>query len=239
MMRPEAPGQVGARVLYYAEDHCALRWPLLASGIFAPVMALALFVVSVVVGKGTLYWVTLGAAVAALLCWTPIQGMLMPYVWPAGLRLDSYGVHIGGVRWAERHPGRTRRRRKRKVAWQCAQVFSCPWDGVRRVGISRRRDRIRQLVRYARYRHEPTLLGNLAAPFTRAVLVIWIVPERADLPAVRPAGGPVLRDSGKPTRGEPIWVVPTRRPEELQAALATLPLPAGIVTDPLTDPFGE
>jgi hypothetical protein len=31
---------------------------------------------------------------------------VLPYEWPLGMRLDPDGLRIGGVQWAERHPGR-------------------------------------------------------------------------------------------------------------------------------------
>jgi hypothetical protein len=48
MTKPAAGPQPDARTVYYAEDHGALRWPLLAAGLAAPVISLACAVAAIV-----------------------------------------------------------------------------------------------------------------------------------------------------------------------------------------------
>jgi hypothetical protein len=51
------------------------------------------------------------------------RGRLLLHWWPIGIRLRQDGVAIGGVRWAEQHPGK--RRRKASVLDRGCQVFFC------------------------------------------------------------------------------------------------------------------
>jgi hypothetical protein len=229
------PGQAGVSsgppVAYYAEDHCALRWPFLAAGLYVPLAVLALAVLAGVLPKLELIWVLLLLFVGIPLAtvWAA-RGQLLPYAWPAGIRLDADGVRIGGVRWAEKHPGRARR--KPTVPHQYGQVFSCPWDGVQRIGVTRNHEAIKVMIRHAYYGRKPTPLGNLAVPFMRAALVIWVEQEHAAVPEIRPARGPLSVNWSSPGYHQPIWVIPTRHPGQLETALATLPLPAGTIGDP-------
>lgn len=221
--------EVRPAAMYYAEDHCALRWPPLTAGLLVPVFALALIALSFAVTIKALSWSSIAVAFLAMIVWGA-WGQLLPYVWPTGIRLDSWGVRIGGMQWAERHPGRTRR--KATVPRQYSQVFSCPWEGVRRIGVTSNRKAIRMMIRGAYHGRKPTPLGNLAAPFMRAALVIWVERDHANLPRIKPARGPLSVNWSSPGFHQPIWVAPTRNPERLQAALARLPLPAGTVSDP-------
>ena len=114
------PPQTSARTVNYAEDQGALRWPLLAAGLAAPVIALACAVAAIVLQNVPLLVVCL----LALAVWM-VRGQLLPYVWPAGIRLADEGVRIGAVRWADEYPGRTHPRPT--VPHQWSQEFRCPW----------------------------------------------------------------------------------------------------------------
>jgi hypothetical protein len=217
---------------YYAEDHCALNWRLLAAGLGAPVAVIALFIVTLATPLSRAWVGPLLGIVALTGVWT-VCGQMLPYVWPVGIRLDSEGLQIGGTRWAERHPGR--RRRKATVPHQYGQVFACSWDGVQHIGVTRNRKAIKVLVRGAAHGRRPTPLGNLAAPFMRAALVAWVEPDHAMLPRISPARGPLSVNWSSPGYRQPVWVAPTRRPAELEAALASVPLAPGTVSDPYPD----
>jgi hypothetical protein len=237
MRQTQTPASPDMKAVYYSEDRCALRWPLLFSGLYAPIIAIALAVGCLIAERGALAWLLFGLFMVAFACWLVLRGETLPYVWPASIRLDSEGVHIGGMRWAERHPGRRRQRRKRAMRWQCAQEFYCPWEGVIRIGVTQRRDRTRKLVNKARYGNGPALVGNMAAPFMRAALVAWVDQPQAQLPEFRRRPDRLLTETFEPGVGRPIWVIPTRRPEKLQAALMSAPIRRGIVSDPLSDAF--
>ena len=229
--QPSAPSP-GIKTVCYAEDHCALRWPLLAAGLAAPVIVVASAVAGIVLGSAWFLAVLVPAvAVAAT------AGQMLPYVWPAGIRLDQHGVRIGGVRWADRHPGRTHRRAT--VPYQWGQEFGCPWPGVQRIGVVTGRESIKTMIRYSYHGRKPTPLGNLATPFMRAALVIWVDRGQAMLPAIRRARGPLSANWSSPGFHQPVWVAPTRHPQRLRAALQQIPQAASIAGDPARDPFAD
>lgn len=119
---------------YYAEDHCALNWRLVSAGLLAPVAVVAAAVAGIALG-GAAFWALFVVLMLGMITWIAF-GPMLPYAWPLGIRLDSDGLRIGGMRWAERHPGRTRR--KATVPHQYGQVFACRWDGVQRIGVTPR-----------------------------------------------------------------------------------------------------
>jgi hypothetical protein len=214
----------------YAEDHCALDWPLLISGIYAPALAIGLFAAALAAGNAALSWVAI-AIVFVTAAWWAAGGAWLRYVWPTGIRLDESGVRIGGLRWAGRHPGRVRTR-KAIVPRQYSQVFSCPWSGVLGIGVTTDHEVLRAMKRYAYRGRRPTPLGNLATPFMNAALVIWVDQDQAQLPEIRRARSNAWSNCSAPGFHQPIWVVPTRRAAELTRALPLLPLPASTVRDP-------
>ncbi len=212
---------------YYAEDHCALNWRFLAAGLYAQAAAVAAFVAAVVLHSGV-SWALLALIFLLEFSWIAF-GQVLPYTWPLSIRLDSGGLRIGGVRWEQRHPGRTR---KATVPHQYGQVFACRWDGVRRIGVTSDRKAIKTMVRRAAHGQRQTPLGNLAVPFMRAALVILVDPDQCTLPPITPARGLLSVNWSSPGFHQPLWVVPTRHPAELEAALATVPLPPGTAGGP-------
>jgi hypothetical protein len=66
-------------------------------------------------------------------------------------------------------------------------------------------------------------LGMLAAPFMRAALVIHLDPERAQFPIFRVQQALVASASQIGTKSS-VWVVPTRRPDELREIIRAVPL---------------
>ncbi|MDR2988021.1 MAG: hypothetical protein LBV34_24605, partial [Nocardiopsaceae bacterium] len=131
----------------------------------------------------------------------------------------------------ERHPGQARNRRA-IVPLQCSQVFSCPWSGVRGIGVTTDHDVLRTMKRHAYRGRRLTPLGNLATPFMRAALVIWVDLDQAQLPEIHPARSNAWSSCSAHGFHQPIWVVPTRRPAELTRALPLLPVRAGAIKDP-------
>lgn len=218
---------------YYAEDRCALNWRFLAAGWYSPAAAVAAFVAAVALHSGV-SWALLAVMLLLLFPWFPF-GQVLPYAWPVSIRLDSGGLRVGGAGWAERHPGRVR---KATVPHQYGQVFACGWDGVRRVGVTRDRKAIKVMIRHAAHGQRPTPLGNLAVPFMRAALVILVDRDQCMLPPVTPARGLLSVNWSSPGFHQPLWVVPTRHPAELEAALAKVPLPPGTVGDPYPPTIG-
>ena len=224
------PPDAGSLATGYAEDRCALDWLLLTSGIYAPVLAIGLFAAALAAGIVALNWVAI-AIVFLTAAWWAAGGSWLRYVWPTGIRLTASGVRIGGLEWAERHPGQARTGQA-IVPRQYSQVFSCPWSGVLGIGVTTDHHVLSAMKRQAYRGRRLTPLGNLATPFMRAALVIWIDQDQAQLPDIRPARSHAWSNCSAPGFHQPIWVVPTRRPAELTGALSLLPLPAGAVRDP-------
>jgi hypothetical protein len=228
----DAGNPPGARPdAYYAEDHCALNWRFVSAGLLAPVVVIAAVVAGIALG-GAAFWVLFVVLGLGMMTWIAF-GQMLPYAWPLGIRLDSDGLRVGGVRWAEQHPGRTRRRAT--VPRQYGQVFACRWDGVQHIGVTRDRKAIKTSIRHAPHGIRRTPLGNLAVPFMRAAVVILVDLEQCTLPQIGPARGPLSVNWSSPGFHQRLWVVPTRHPAELEAALAALPLPPGTVGDPYPD----
>jgi hypothetical protein len=213
---------------YYAEDHCALNWRFVSAGLLAPAVVVAAAAAAIALHSGV-SWALLAVTAVALLTWIAF-GQVLPYAWPLGMRLDPDGLRIGGVQWAERHHGRARR--KATVPHQYGQVFACRWDGVQHIGVTRDRKAIKTMIRHASHGIRRTPLGNLAVPFMRAAVVILVDREQCTLPDVTPARGLLSANWSSPGFHQPLWVVPTRHPAELEAALDALPLPPGTVGDP-------
>ncbi len=219
----------------YAEDHCALDWQLMTAGVYGPIVAIALFAAALTADVQALNWVAIAIVFLTAAWWASGGGAWLRYVRPVGIRLDSAGVRIGGARRAERGQVRAR---QAVVPRQYSQVFSCPWSGVLGIGVTTDDDVLRRMRRHAYRGRRPTPLGNLATPFMRAALVIWVDQDQAKLPEIRQASMAAWSSDTAPGFHQPVWAVPTRRPAELAAALSLLPLPAGAIRDPeeLTGP---
>lgn len=225
----------GNGTVWYREDHCALRWPMVLVGLIAPAVALAAAVLSVVLDailhSSAIFYAMFAVMAVAMSLWL-VRGEFLMYWWPIGIRLSQDGVAIGGVRWAERHPGK--RRRGATVLKQGYQVFFCPWDGVTSIWVETRPMWLKFARRNATYGRKPTPLGNLAVPFMTAALIIRVDPASASAPQIHRARNPLAANYSSPGYHQSGWVVPTRHPDRLQQVLASLPLPPGVVVDPAT-----
>jgi hypothetical protein len=212
----------------YAEDHCALSLPMMTTGLYAPVLAIVLMIVALIVGAPVLLWLALAFLTVTVAAWA-IFGAWLKYVWPTGIRMDAEGVRIGGVKWAERHPGRARERLA-IVPRQYSQVFDCPWPAVLRIGVITDPKAIKVMNRHAYRGLKPTPLGNLAVPFMRAALVILVDGESAHTPSIhRPSLAWRWSGYRAPGYRQPLWAVPTRRPADLASALTELGLTSRLV----------
>lgn len=231
--RPATSRGPGPAAILYAENHSALSWPLLTLGLCLPSFALAAVIAAALGHSRVFYWTALAIFLITFLGLV-VWGLWIPYLRPAAIRLDTGGVRIGGVRWAERHPGRVRRRAA-IVPRQYSQVFGCPWTGVLSIGVTTDRQAMKVMRRSAHRGLRLTPLGNLAAPFMRGALVIRVDLDQAQLPSIRPATNWMWSSFSARGFHQPLWVVPTRHHAQLNAALATLPLPSGTLPDPGLD----
>lgn len=228
---PELGVHASRDTAIYAEDRCALNWRFLTAGVYGPVAGFTLVVAALTSGRKIFFLMGLIFFMITLGAWVVNSGDWVRYAWPAGIRLDGTGVRIGGVRWTEAHPGRARARLA-TVPRQYSQLFSCPWSGVLSIGVTTDRDLLKLMNRRAYRGRKLTPLGNLAVPFMRAALVVWVDEAQARVPEIRPASGPMWINYPQAGYHQPVWVVPTRRSAELESALAVLPLSAGTARDP-------
>jgi hypothetical protein len=132
--------------VYYAEDWCALRWPVWFHAIAGPALGVALLVLAVVAGAP-------GLGVLDSFAWFwAIGGLgMLSQNWPTGLRVDAAGIRIGGTRRAERQSLMTRLHRKPLlVAGQRSAVFICPWDATWRLAVVADRGELRDIRNRAR-----------------------------------------------------------------------------------------
>jgi hypothetical protein len=129
-----SPAASSPAAALYAENHSALSWPLRTLGLYLPFLALAAVIAAALGHSRVGYWTALAIFLVSLLGLV-VWGLWIPYLRPAGIRLDPGGLRIGGVRWAERHPGRVRGRTA-IVPRQYSQVFGCPWAGVLSIGVT-------------------------------------------------------------------------------------------------------
>jgi hypothetical protein len=228
---PEVAAHASRGTALYAEDHCALNWRFLTAGVYGPAAGVILLVAALISRSQAFFWTTLIFFMITLAAWVVCSGDWVRYAWPSGIRLDAAGVRIGGVRWMLAHPGRVRARLA-TVPRQYSQVFACPWNGVVSIGVTTDRNLLKLMNRRAYRGRKLTALGNLAVPFMRAALVVWVDEAQARVPDIRPASGPLWINFPEAGYHQPVWVVPTRRPADLEAALALLPLTTGTVRDP-------
>lgn len=234
VLSPSAASDTPASPVPYAEQHAALRWPLLVLGLIGPITTCAgCLVLAVVMNPGWL-------AAAVLVPFAPPFLMYIPLLarnWPSGIRIDGDGVRIGAVadaRAAERSPS---------CAGQAWGRFLVPWSEIESIDVVEDPARIRQL------RRRPELfslcnrwsapsamrrcrIGVLLPCFARAVLVITVWTGHAVVPQTRPVTffgtgplgswfGAVSASSRRRVAGEvsAVWIAPTRNPVALRAAV--------------------
>jgi len=204
----------------YAEDHCALRWPLIFHAVLWPILLVAASIVLIVHQNPNLsYLLTIPLAGTAL-------GIIAAVVnRGTGIRVTHAGVSIGGVRRQHHRRGRNPEGDTESLppaSAQRTQVFFCPWPAVRRIEVVTGRDRMRDLAR-SRSDGGMLALGTLWAPFMRAALVIQADLGQATVPEFRPPD--TRRHWFRPSRPDPYtvsptWFAPTRHPAQLRAALS-------------------
>ena len=218
----------------YAEDRCALRWPVLFNGIFWPVLILLCILPLATTRDPNL----------VILFFPPLLGFgltmgptLLVFNWPTGIRVDANGIRIGGIRRADRHYARGHQhaesRKLPPVTSQRGQVFFCPWSGIQRIEVVTERAELRKLTKVGRdigiRATKVAGLGRLWAPYMKAALVINVDVNAATIPQFRPP------DTKRPWfrmpymtqyYPSPVWFAPTRHPEALRAALTQLNVPS-------------
>lgn len=220
------PGVTGR--LLYAEDKSGLDRVIIVQAIAAPLIFLAISVPFGLVGSNAIATLlSIPLLIAAF--WTMGSVLSLIFIWPVGIRIDEAGIRIGGVQAWERRQrsGRWPPRKPFHVGAQGRAVFTCPWEGVRELYLITGRKEIKPLARQklaARKRAQQlrTPLGWLGFMYSGLVIVSNPACTSSDPPRFRPN----RRWPGH-VRGtvSPTWLVPTRHPGALKAALANSPAP--------------
>jgi hypothetical protein len=212
---------------YYSEERCALNGWQIFHGTFWLVL---FFAIAMIGGAAGIFLISLLALIPLWAFMHTLGTLGLWWCWWIDIRIDSEGIRIGGLRRAER---RARKGIEQKYpelpSNQRRQVFFCPWDAVRRVEVVTDRDELKKL-RWAApdigwKRIKTVRLGRLWSPYMRAALVINLDPDRASFPWILQADEEfdrgwlgTMRTNREPVRS-PVWIAPTRHPDELRTAL--------------------
>lgn len=213
----------------YEEDHSALNLPFLSSALVAPLALEAIFLVLAVALSPL--WVIAMVLLPFMMPFLMLTSLLYRN-WPTGIRLDESGITFGAIRSrrakaGERHP---------TVNHQTRGIFRCPWTSVVTARVETDPAEIRRLKKSPDFytltnRWGPPRgmrycsTGVLSSPFMRAALIIEIG-SGTTYPPLRNAKffNNFLRRGYFSRWLHPelsaTWVVPTRRPAALAAALA-------------------
>lgn len=207
---PGASWREPSAQLRYREDRCGLRWPLLIASIALSVvgaLALLFFVAAAILAP--IGWV-LVLLIVLFLIWAYRWLHVSVRGWRVGIQVDDEQIQIGGLRGAERRRLSQRRSARDEDAFvEPKGVFTWRWrSGAESLYLITDR---RELREFARRHHiergsGQVSRGFLAVPRMRAALVIATTPS-------------IGMNAFKPQ----VWLVPTRRPDDLRAALAAVP----------------
>jgi hypothetical protein len=211
----------------YREPRSALNLPFLLASLVIPVAVLAVLVVVTIATPNGIPAALTGPAIVLVL----VGSALAYRCWPTGIKVDKHGIAIGAVTT----PERDLKWRKPTVYHQAWGVYSCPWQSVHNARVVTNKTELRELAKSPAYytltnrwgaRSAMTRcqIGVLTAPFMRAALVVDVYPSGITATEVRPGKAYSVARGYLPRliRPElsPTWVVPTRKPEELEHALA-------------------
>lgn len=217
--------RLGTAPVYYREERSAVNGLQVFHGVF---------------------WLALAAGIIAVIPMTGLVVLIIPWLlvaygffhtlgtiglvvsWPIDILIDADGIRIGGLRREARRAHKRAREYPELPTKQRRQVFFCPWEAVQRVEVVTDRGELKKLRRAAEdvgFRHSMTVaLGRLWSPHMRAALVVNLDPDRAIFPRFLEPGEEVKRPTGMSTTKRdsfpsPVWIAPTRHPDELRAAL--------------------
>jgi hypothetical protein len=213
----------------YEEDHSALNLPFLSSALVAPLALEAIFLVLAVVLSPL--WVIAMVLLPFMMPFLMLTSLLYRN-WPTGIRLDESGITFGAIRSRRAKAGK----RHPTVNHQTRGIFRCPWTSVVTARVETDPAEIRRLKKSPDFytltnRWGPPRgmrycsTGVLSSPFMRAALIIEIG-SGTTYPPLRNAKffNNFLRRGYFSRWLHPelsaTWVVPTRRPAALAAALA-------------------
>jgi hypothetical protein len=212
----------------YLEAHSALNGPLVAYALFAPAMLEIACLTLGLAFDQPWFFVIMGWLLVPIM----ISCGLLYRNWPTGVLVDESGISIGAVRSARAAA------RRPTVNHQSWGLYTCRWPAVLGVRIVTDRSELRQMRNLPQY-HTLTNrwstkrgmrrcnIGVLASPFMHAALIIEVNPSAVTASEIRPARFYSNYKDGQFShlvhpQPSPTWVVPTRHPEALTAALQTV-----------------
>jgi hypothetical protein len=213
----------------YLEAHSALNGRLLTSCLLVPaVIEIGCLTLGVTLDQPWFFVIMGSMLVPIMIC----AGLLYRN-WPTGIRIDESGITIGAVR----SPRAARRRPT--VNHQSWGLYTCPWPAVLGVRIVTDHVELQLMMNMPQY-HTLTNrwsnkrgmrrcnIGVLAPPFMRAALVIEVNPSAVTASEIRPARFYTNYKDGQFSHRvepqlSPTWIVPTRHPDALNAALQAAP----------------
>lgn len=213
----------------YLETRSALNGRLLTSCLLVPgAIEIACLTLGVTLDQPWFFVIAGSMLVPIMIC----SGLLYRN-WPTGISIDQSAITIGAVRSARAA------RRRPTVNHQSWGRYTCPWPAVLAVRIVTDRAELRRMMnspqyhtltnRWSNKRGERRCnIGVLAPPFMRAALVIEVDRPAVTASTIRPARFYTNYKDGQFSHRvdpqlSPTWVVPTRHPEALAAALQTTP----------------
>ena len=222
------------RVPEYAENGSARRPGMIALALVLP----GVFLLGVLAAAlaGSVGWAVPLAIPLLFTTFLSTIGLMIRL--PLGIRMDAQGIRIGGVEAAETGRSRVRPRDKPIQGFTRAMhVYACDWEGVQRMKVLTDPTELKAMaatittktpsgyhgVWWGHLGYAAWAPGRFIDRRTGAVLVIEVARERATFQPTRPAKGPVgAREAQRIYTGESmVWVIPTRDPHRLKAALVT------------------
>jgi hypothetical protein len=213
--------------LLYREDRCGARWPLLLASLAVVVAGTLGFLLLVVMAISLPPMWSFVLLALPLLIWVFRWLRVSARGWRLGIRVDDQQVQIGGLRRLEqrRRAGRWPPRKEITVLAQTCAAFTCQWDfGVEDLYLITGRRELKAFVRQYLTGTGPgqVPLGFLPAPRMRAGLAIV---HKASLGTSDPATIRAVATTKGLFRGvtSQVWLIPTRHPGKLRAALAQVP----------------
>ena len=199
-------------MILYTENHSAIRWPyFLNAALWALLLAIGIAAIAWTGNPSLAFLPALGAP------GTVIAVAMIIVVWPTGIQVRSDGLLVGGIHRAQ-HPNRG----LPSVDARWRRPFFCPWPASRSAEIVTDHAYIRRTNKDSR---EPgkVALGMFYAPFTRSALLLEVDIKAVTIPEFRPpdTSRPFFRPANFAVPyTSPVWLVPTRHPEALRAALS-------------------
>jgi hypothetical protein len=213
----------------YLEAHSALNRPFVAYALFAPALLEIACLTLGLAFDQPWFFVFMGWLLVPIM----ICSGLLYRSWPTGVRVDESGISIGAVRSAQAAA------RRPTVNHQSWGLYTCLWPAVLGVRVVTDQDELAQMKNSPRFLTltnswsrkagmDHCNIGVLASPFMRAALVIEVNPAEVTASKIRPARFYTNFKDGYfshlvQPQLSPTWVVPTRHPGVLSAALQTVP----------------